>query len=108
MKKIKLKPSVVFWNAIVFLIVGISAIVKVEYFFYCCYFATMISFPLFVEYLADALFEPEEGGFVNYWVVFSAIFWCGVVLYLLYRALSLVLSVVGRANDWLDSKFSNK
>jgi hypothetical protein len=107
MKKIKLKPSEIFWNALVFLIVIISAFINIEYSIGEIALITMLSFPVMLRYIFESTHSEDE--FVHYWMLLSAFAWFFGLIFIIYTASHWVWdNVIEKTNDWLDSKFSNK
>lgn len=109
MKKTKIKPSVIFWNSIVFLIIGISALIDIELAGIELCLLTMASFPVILDYATDAFSSDKSDDFPHYWIYLSAFTWFFILLYVLLRAGHWIWeNVIQRINDWIDIKFSKK
>lgn len=109
MSKIKIKPSVIFWNSVVFLTIVISAFINIEVAGIELFILTMASFPILLDYASDAFSSEKTEDFPHYWIYLSAFTWFFIILYVILRTGHWIWeNVIQRINDWIDTKFSKE
>jgi hypothetical protein len=101
--KNKIKPSVIVWNSLVALTVGIIAIINLKAAGFLVALLSFISIFVFLELLDIYNNKP----FTHYWVVLTPTFWLlAVIGGIIYLGNFIKENIIDVISDKIDNKFS--
>jgi hypothetical protein len=100
----KIRPSVIFWNALVFLTVIITGCINFEWLGIEIVFITIGAIGVT---LSEDRYDNDDDEFVHYWIILSPFIWLFyIVMNIIMGCVWLKQNIIDNINNWLDNKFT--